>query len=145
MTKVRAIRSSRRLHRGIVARIITIEDSAALQRLLGITMRGTGIEVEPYLDGSGGLEAVLANPPNLVVLDLGLPDLSGWQILDRLRAEATTFETPIVVTTGEARGSVADRAATYDAVILEKPYTGAVLRATILMLINTRSVATSPT
>ncbi len=128
-----------------MARIIAIEDSPVLQRLLEITMRGTGIEVEPCLDGSGGLETILANPPDLVVLDLGLPDLSGWKVLDRLRAEPATLETPVIVTTGETRGGVADRAATYDAVTLEKPYTGAVLRATILMLINGRTVATSST
>lgn len=128
-----------------MARIITIEDSPVLQRLITITMRGTGIEVEPYLHGSGGLEAALANPPDLVVLDLGLPDLPGWQVLDRLRSEPATRETPVVITTGDTRGDVADRAATYDAVILEKPYTGAVLRATILVLINTRAVAKSST
>ena len=129
----------------IVARIIAIEDSPVLQRLLEITMRGTGVDVEPYLNGSSGLEAALADPPDLIVLDLGLPDLSGWEVLDRLRSEPATSEIPVVVTTGQALGSVADRAATYDAVTLEKPYTGAVLRATILVLIGTRSVATSVT
>lgn len=128
-----------------MARIISIEDSAVLQRVLEITMRGTGIEVEPYLDGSGGLEAALEDPPDLIVLDLGLPDMSGWQVLDRLRAESVTFETPVVITTGETWGTVADRAATYDAVTLEKPYTGAVLRGTILVLMNARSVAKSLT
>jgi len=126
-----------------VARIIAIEDSPVLQRLLAIIMRNTGIEIEAHLDGSGGLEAALANPPDLIVLDLGLPDVSGWQVLERLRADSTTIETPVVITTGEMRGSVADRATALDAVTLEKPYTGAVLRATILMLIDTRSVAES--
>ena len=126
-----------------MARVIAIEDSPVLQRLLGISMRGTGIEVEAHLEGSGGLEAALASPPNLVVLDLGLPDMSGWEVLERLRSEPATLETPIVITTGDTRGSVADRAATLDAITLEKPYTGAVLRATILMLIDTRSVAES--
>lgn len=124
-----------------MARIIAIEDSPVLQRLLAITMRDTSIEIEPYLDGSGGLGAVLADPPDLIVLDLGLPDLSGWEVLERLRSEPATSETPVLITTGETRGSVAARAATLDAVTLEKPYTGAVLRATILTLIDTRSVA----
>lgn len=126
-----------------MARIIAIEDSLLLQRLLAITMRDTGIEVEAYLDGSGGLEAALANPPDLIVLDLGLPDVSGWQVLERLRAEPATIEIPVVITTGETRGSVADRAGTLDAVTLEKPYTGGVLRATTLKMIGTRSMAES--
>lgn len=126
-----------------MARIIAIEDSPVLQRLLAITMRDTDIDIEAHLDGSGGLEAALADPPDLIVLDLGLPDVSGWQVLERLRAESATIGTPVVITTGDTRGSVADRAGTLDAVTLEKPYTGAVLRATILMLIDTRSVAES--
>jgi DNA-binding response OmpR family regulator len=126
-----------------VARLIVIEDSPVLQRLIAIAMRNTGIDIEAHLDGSGGLEAVLATPPDLIVLDLGLPDMSGWQVLERLRADPATLETPVVITTGETRGSIADRAATLDAVTLEKPYTGAVLRSTILMLIDTRAVAES--
>lgn len=126
-----------------MARLIVIEDSPVLQRLIAIAMRNTGIDIEAHLDGSGGLEAALATPPDLIVLDLGLPDLSGWQVLERLRADPATLETPVVITTGETRGSIADRAATLDAVTLEKPYTGAVLRSTILMLIDTRAVAES--
>ena len=60
-----------------MARIVAIEDSPVLQRLLALTMRDTSVEIDPYLDGSGGLEAALANPPVLIVLDLGLPDMSG--------------------------------------------------------------------
>jgi DNA-binding response OmpR family regulator len=126
-----------------VVRIIAIEDSPLLQRLLAITMRDTGIEIEAYLDGSGGLGAALTDPPDLIILDLGLPDLSGWQVLERLRSDPHTATTPVVITTGETRVSIADRAATLDAVTLEKPYTGAVLRSTISMLLETRSVAES--
>jgi len=126
-----------------VARIISIEDSSVLQRLLDLTMRDTGVDIEGYLDGKGGLEAALANPPDLIVLDLGLPDMSGWQVLERLRGDPATLVTPVVITTGEARRSIGDRAAMLDAVTLEKPYTGAVLRAAILVLIETRSVAGS--
>jgi len=126
-----------------VARIIAIEDSPVIQRLIEITMRDTDVEIESYLRGSDGLEAALANPPDAVVLDLGLPDLSGWQVLERLRSDSVTSEIPVVVTTGDSRSGVADRVAALDAVILVKPYTGAVLRAEILSLIQSRPVAQS--
>ncbi|MEA3502734.1 MAG: response regulator [Actinomycetota bacterium] len=128
-----------------MARIIAIEDSPALQRFFEITMRGTGIDVEPHLCGFSGLEAVLAAPPDLVILDLGLPDVSGWQILDRLRGAPATVDTPVLITTGESRSSVIGRATTHGAATIQKPYTGAALRAMILGLIDTRSVAESPT
>ncbi len=126
-----------------MARIIAIEDSPVIQRLIEITMRDTDVEIESYLRGSDGLEAALANPPDAVVLDLGLPDLSGWQVLERLRSDSVTSEIPVVVTTGDSRSGVADRVAALDAVILVKPYTGAVLRAEILSLIQSRPVAQS--
>jgi DNA-binding response OmpR family regulator len=121
-----------------------IEDSPVLQRLIQIIMRGTGVEVEPFLDGLSGLEAAFTDPPDIVILDLGLPDISGWQVLEQLRAEPSTCEVPVIITTGETEWTVADRAGTLNAVTVTKPFKGAVLRGTILELIASRAVAASP-
>lgn len=128
-----------------MARIIAIEDSPALQRLLAITMRDTGIDVEAFLLGAPGLEAAIEDPPDLIVLDLGLPDMSGWEILERLRSEPSTVDVPIVVATGESRSVVIKRLSELNAVILEKPYTGAVVRATIRVLVEANAEVGSPT
>jgi DNA-binding response OmpR family regulator len=128
-----------------VARIIAIEDSPALQRLLAITMRDTGIDVEAFLLGAPGLEAAIEDPPDLVVLDLGLPDMPGWEILERLRSEPSTVNVPIIVATGESRSVVIKRLSELNAVMLEKPYTGAVLRATIRVLVEANVEVGSPT
>jgi DNA-binding response OmpR family regulator len=128
-----------------VARIIAIEDSPALQRLLAITMRDTGIDVEAFLLGAPGLEAAIEDPPDLIVLDLGLPDMPGWEILERLRSEPSTVNVPIVVATGESRSVVIKRLSELDAVMLEKPYTGAVLRATIRVLVEAHAEVGSST
>lgn len=128
-----------------MARIIAIEDSPALQRLLAITMRDTGIDVEAFLLGAPGLEAAIEDPPDLIVLDLGLPDMPGWEILERLRSEPSTVNVPIVVATGESRSVVIKRLSELDAVMLEKPYTGAVLRATIRVLVEANAEVGSPT
>ena len=118
-----------------VARIVAIEDSPALQRLLAITMRDSGLEIEAHLTGATGLAAVFDDPPDLVILDLGLPDMPGWEILERLRTEPTTLNVPVVVATGETRSVVIERLSELGAVMLEKPYTGAVLRATVEVLL----------
>jgi DNA-binding response OmpR family regulator len=128
-----------------VARIIAIEDSPALQRLLAITMRDTGIEIEAFLLGAPGLEAAIEDPPDLVVLDLGLPDMPGWEILERLRSEPSTVNVPVVVATGESRSVVINRLSELNAVMLEKPYTGAVIRATIRVLVEADAEVGSPT
>ncbi len=118
-----------------VARIIAIEDSPALQRLLAVTMRDTGLDIEPHLVGSTGLASALEDPPDLIILDLGLPDMPGWEILERLRSEPATMNVPIIVATGETRSLVIERLSELGAVMLEKPYTGAVLRATVEALL----------
>ena len=128
-----------------MARIIAIEDSPALQRLLAITMRDTGIDVDAFLLGAPGLEAAIEDPPDLIVLDLGLPDMPGWEILERLRSEPSTVAVPIVVATGESRSVVIKRLSKLNAVMLEKPYTGAVLRATIRVLVEADAEVGSPT
>ncbi|MGB5168748.1 MAG: response regulator [Acidimicrobiia bacterium] len=128
-----------------MARIIAIEDSPALQRLLAITMRDTGIEIEAFLLGAPGLEAAIEDPPDLVVLDLGLPDMPGWEILERLRSEPSTVNVPVVVATGESRSVVINRLSELNAVMLEKPYTGAVIRATIRVLVEADAEVGSPT
>ncbi|MEN8113037.1 MAG: response regulator [Actinomycetota bacterium] len=124
-----------------MARIIAIEDSTALQRLLQITMRGTGFDIESHITAADGLAAATEGPPSLIILDLGLPDRSGWEVLEHLRAHSTTSDIPVIITTGQSSGTVAERAAAFDAVILEKPYTGAVLRATVELLTRGRSTA----
>ena len=128
-----------------MARIIAIEDSPALQRLLAITMRDTGIEIEAFLLGAPGLEAAIEDPPDLVVLDLGLPDMPGWEILERLRSEPSTVNVPVVVATGESRSVVINRLSELNAVMLEKPYTGAVIRAIIRVLVEADAEVGSPT
>lgn len=128
-----------------MARIIAIEDSPALQRLLAITLRGPDIDIEAFLLGAPGLEAAIDNPPDLIILDLGLPDISGWEILERLRCEPSTANVPIVVATGESRSVVIGRLSGLNAVMLEKPYTGAVLRATVRVLLESHAEVGSPT
>ena len=128
-----------------MARIIAIEDSPALQRLLALTMRGTDIEIESHLLGQSGLDAALENPPDLIILDLGLPDIAGWDVLERLRAEPATADIPILVATGQTRSGVVERISSMGAVLLEKPFTGAVLRATVRVLIDANVEVGSPT
>ena len=128
-----------------MARIIAIEDSPALQRFIAITMRGTEIDIEAFLVGAPGLEAAIDNPPDLIILDLGLPDMPGWEILERLRSEPSTVNVPIVVATGEPRSVVIGRLSGLNAVMLEKPYTGAVLRATVRVLLDSHAEVGSPT
>lgn len=65
--------------------ILLIEDNAALAHGLKIGLSKEGFTVNHVSSGQHGLETVKAAPPDMVVLDLGLPDLDGQQVLQRLR------------------------------------------------------------
>jgi two-component system KDP operon response regulator KdpE len=74
--------------------ILVIDDEAPFARALGISLRGSGYDVQTAASGTAGLEAASRATPDLVVLDLGLPDLDGLDVLRALRAWTAV---PVVV------------------------------------------------
>jgi two-component system, OmpR family, KDP operon response regulator KdpE len=86
------------------ARILLVDDEPAIQRTVGPLLRARGYDVESAGTGAAALEKVAARPPDLVVLDLGLPDLEGTEVCRRIRA---TSSVPIIVLS--ARGAEADK------------------------------------
>jgi DNA-binding response OmpR family regulator len=86
------------------ARILVIEDDPTVAEVVARYLSREGFEVEVSGDGILGLEAALASPPDLLVLDLMLPGISGVEVLRRLRMTAPV---PVIMLT--ARSSEADR------------------------------------
>ena len=68
-----------------MTRILVIEDDDGLRRALGINLKAREYEVALAADGSTGLELAAGNPPDGVILDLGLPDMDGTDIIRGLR------------------------------------------------------------
>ncbi len=77
-------------------RILIVEDDVDILRLLTLELQEAGYDVLAFESGMRGLSAVREADPDLVVLDLGLPDLSGQEIARRIRR---TGDTPILVLT----------------------------------------------
>jgi two-component system KDP operon response regulator KdpE len=86
------------------ARILLVDDEVPIQRTLGPLLRSKGFDVEMVAKGEDALQIVGARPPDLMVLDLGLPDIDGTEICRRVRAESAV---PIIVLS--ARGAEADK------------------------------------
>ena len=91
-------------------RILVVEDSAVIQRLISVCLRPSGVEIETRSDGPSGLAAALENPPDLLILDVGLPRLDGWQVLDRLRSDPRTQQLKVLVLTAHAQEETRERA-----------------------------------
>lgn len=82
-------------------RIVVIDDSPLFRELESRFLAGTG-EVETATDGKQGLELVQRNPPDVVVVDLDMPDLSGDEVCQAIKADAQlTGVGVIVITDGE--------------------------------------------
>jgi two-component system, OmpR family, KDP operon response regulator KdpE len=91
------------------ARILLIDDEVPIQRAVAPLLRSRGYEVELAATGEEALELLRGAMPDLIVLDLGLPDMEGLDICRRVRAESAV---PIIVLS--ARGAEADKVASLD-------------------------------
>jgi CheY-like chemotaxis protein len=85
-----------------MARILLVEDMPANQALVDKLLRLDGHEVLIAGTGARGIELAQEGCPDLVLMDIGLPDMDGWGALDALRAEAATARLRIVAFTAHA-------------------------------------------
>ena len=97
-----------------MARILVVDDEADLLEMMRLVLeqRG-GHQAMLSADGADGLAKALADPPDLAIVDVMMPDISGYEICRQLRANPSTATVPIIVLT--ARGQLVDRQAALDA------------------------------
>lgn len=81
-------------------RVAVIDDDDAVRRLLTRMLEAAGYQVIALADGDAGLHAIHEHQPDLVLLDLTLPRMDGYEICRRLRADVRTQTLPIIVLTG---------------------------------------------
>jgi DNA-binding response OmpR family regulator len=93
-----------------VTRILVVDDEPALARGLRVNLEARGYDVDVAADGAEALATASANPPDVVVLDLGLPDMDGVEVIVGLRAWGLM---PIMVLS--AREQEPDKIAALDA------------------------------
>ena len=86
---------------GAQRRVLVVEDDPQLLRAMRITLRARGHEVVTAATGRKALSEVAAARPDLVVLDLGLPDLDGVEVIEGMRGWTSV---PIIVLSGRTSG-----------------------------------------
>jgi two-component system phosphate regulon response regulator PhoB len=90
-----------------MARILIIEDEQDLAGLVEYNLKAAGFETETANTGAGGLAKARARPPDLVLLDLMLPDVAGGEVLRMVKSDAELRKVPVVILS--AKGQEADR------------------------------------
>jgi CheY-like chemotaxis protein len=97
-----AIRRTRASSGKEVKTVLIIEDEPALLELLTKTLLMKGFQVLPAANGHNGIEFAVGSHPDVIILDLTMPDCSGIQVVENLRARPETQSIPILIHTGTA-------------------------------------------
>lgn len=121
-------------------RILLIEDEGNIREAIGFILSRAGWEVRGHGNGATAIEAVTRTKPDMVILDIMLPGLSGFEILRALRDGAETAQLPVLMLT--AKGQARDQEAAFEMgadAYLTKPFSNADLLATVARLAQARA------
>lgn len=80
-------------------KILVIEDEKHICDLVKVNLEQEGFKVSCVGTGEAGLKKIKATPPDLIILDLFLPNLDGWQVCRRLKKDAETKHIPVLMLT----------------------------------------------
>jgi two-component system chemotaxis response regulator CheY len=84
--------------------ILTIDDSRTIRDMLKLTLTEAGFDVLQGVDGEDGLNVLGETPVDLVITDINMPKMDGYEVIRRLRANSRYQKTPILVLTTESDG-----------------------------------------
>jgi len=113
-------------------RILVVEDEHEISLIIKIRLEAAGYEVLETFDGEEGLNAAKKWNPDLILLDLVLPKMSGMQVLEALKGDEKYKRIPVIIVTGLAQDvfNVKEASGKADAFFL-KPFDSVELMATI--------------
>jgi len=122
-------------------KIAVVEDNPDNQLLVRAIL-SEQYDVTSYETGPAALEGLPKQPPDLVLLDISLPEMDGTEVLRRIRADATISQVPVVALTAHAMAGDRDRylGAGFDDYVTKPIVDETILLATIERLLNARAI-----
>jgi DNA-binding response OmpR family regulator len=118
-------------------RILLVDDDAAVRSAVSGALAGEGYDVDCLGDAEEALRQALAAPPSLVLLDVTMPRLDGWELCEILRRQSQTRDVPVLFLTG--RTDVRDRITAMQVGgtdFISKPFHARDLRAKVRALVG---------
>lgn len=103
-------------------RVLVVEDDPSVRGLLQTLLTAEGYDVTTASDGLAGLVKASATSPQLILLDLMMPDLGGARVLGELREDAALAGTPVIVVTGRQDAVPAMRDLLGEDAVFLKPF-----------------------
>jgi DNA-binding response OmpR family regulator len=122
-----------------VKRVVVVDDDPAIGTAIRDLLAADGLAVESPGDGRAALPSLLRSAPDLVILDINMPEMSGWELCAILRRQPATRSIPILFLTG--RQAVKDRISAMQfggSDYLAKPFAPADLRRKVRALLSSR-------
>lgn len=120
--------------------ILIVDDYADGREMISEYLQSAGFRAAQAVDGADAIEQALALRPDLILMDLGLPVLDGWEATRRLKLDARTAGIPVIALSGQALAD--ETASALDAgcaALVSKPYRpNDVLREVRALLVKTR-------
>ena len=113
------------------SRVLVVEDDPSVRGLLHTLLTAEGYDVSTASDGLAGLVKAAQTLPDLILLDLMMPDLGGVRVLEELREDPELDETPVVVVTGQVDAVPGMRRVLGDDNVFVKPFAVAELLARV--------------
>jgi DNA-binding response OmpR family regulator len=130
------------LEREDLANILVIEDDATFLDLLRVHLSGAGHQVRTAEDAAIGLRSVIADPPDIILLDIYVPYLDGFELLEALRLDPASRNTPVIVLTGRGDDDTYSKAQRFGvADYFTKPIQSELLLASIAKHVRERGPA----
>ena len=118
-------------------RILLAEDEPNIIESLTFLLERAGFDVATEMNGQVALDAALADPPDLIILDVMLPGLDGIEILRRLRADARTRTMPVLILTAKGQRENRETALGSGAnLFITKPFSNSEVIAAVTRLAN---------
>ncbi len=83
--------------------ILCVEDEPEMIDLIRLILGRRGFEVKGAAGGMEGLNMIRQQPPDLILLDLMMPDMDGWEVYQQIKADEKTKNIPVIVVTAKAQ------------------------------------------
>ena len=112
-------------------RILIVDDDPSIRRMLALSLEREGYRTAAACDGSEALEAMREGQADLVLLDLTMPKVTGWEVLAQRAAAPELRKIPVIVVTAERGDGVADLPDDGLCALLPKPFELDALRALV--------------
>jgi twitching motility two-component system response regulator PilG len=128
-------------------KVLVVDSSVAVRKVVERALAARGIEVESASSGSEALSRLGEITPDLVVCDVLMPDLDGYQFCERLRRHPAVGHAPVLLMAGTVNEAVLGRAAAArSSDVIQKPFTAEELLGKVTALIDTagRAAAAAP-